>query len=94
MAHVWDSSAATWSHFMASRLIDDALIATDSVVKIINAIRDLTDRDRKYLFKALRQVKFPADGALSLEYEANPANPIDDMKACLEVAKEAIAKVG
>ena len=44
------------------------------------------------LFKALKQVKFPADGALSLEYEANPANPIDDMKACLEVAKEAIAK--
>ena len=43
------------------------------------------------LFKALRQVKFPVDGALSLEYEANPANPIDDMKACLEVAKEAIA---
>jgi inosose dehydratase len=44
------------------------------------------------LFKALRQVKFPADGALSLEYEANPNNPIDDMKACLEVTKEAIAK--
>jgi len=44
------------------------------------------------LFKALRQIKFPADGALSLEYEANPMNPIDDMKACLEVAKEAIAK--
>lgn len=44
------------------------------------------------LFKALRQVKFPADGALSLEYEANPMNPIDDMKACLEAAKEAIAK--
>jgi len=45
------------------------------------------------LFKALKQIKFPADGALSLEYEANPSNPIDDMKACLEVAKEAIAKV-
>ncbi len=44
------------------------------------------------LFRALRQVKFPADGALSLEYEANPMNPIDDMKACLEVAREAIAK--
>jgi sugar phosphate isomerase/epimerase len=44
------------------------------------------------LFKALKQVKFPADGALSLEYEANPDNPVDDMKACLEVAKEAIAK--
>jgi|SRR6267142_1854421 len=44
------------------------------------------------LFKALRQIKFPADGALSLEYEANPMNPIDDMKACLAIAKEAIAK--
>jgi len=44
------------------------------------------------LFKALRQIKFPADGALSLEYEANPMNPIDDMKACLQIAKEAIAK--
>jgi inosose dehydratase len=44
------------------------------------------------LFKALRQIKFPADGALSLEYEANPMNPIDDMKACFEVVKEAIAK--
>jgi inosose dehydratase len=44
------------------------------------------------LFKALRQIKFPADGALSLEYEANPDNPIDDMKACLAVVKEAIVK--
>ncbi len=44
------------------------------------------------LFKALRQIKFPADGSLALEYEANPQNPIDDMKACLEVAKDAIAK--
>lgn len=44
------------------------------------------------LFKALKKVNFPADGALSLEYEANPANPIEDMKECLAVAKEAIAK--
>jgi sugar phosphate isomerase/epimerase len=44
------------------------------------------------LFKALREIKFPADGSLSLEYEANPQNPIDEMKACLAVAKEAIAK--
>jgi inosose dehydratase len=44
------------------------------------------------LFKALKKVNFPADGALSLEYEANPANPIDDMKQCLAVAKEAIEK--
>jgi hypothetical protein len=27
-----------------------------------------------------------------LEYEANPENPIDEMKACIAVAKEAIAK--
>ena len=45
------------------------------------------------LFQALREIKFPADGSLSLEYEANPDNPIDEMKACLAVAKEAIAKV-
>lgn len=45
------------------------------------------------LFKALKSVKFPAEGSLSLEYEANPKNPIDDMKACLAVAKDAIAKV-
>ena len=44
------------------------------------------------LFKALKEVKFPAEGSLSLEYEANPKNPIDEMKACIEVAREAIAK--
>jgi sugar phosphate isomerase/epimerase len=46
------------------------------------------------LFRALKEVGFPADGALSLEYEANPQNPIDDMKACLEVARQAIAQLG
>ena len=44
------------------------------------------------VFKALKKIKFPADGSLSLEYEANPDNPIDDMKQCLVVAREAIAK--
>jgi len=44
------------------------------------------------LFKALRRSSSPPTGALSLEYEANPQNPIDDMKACLEVAREAIAR--
>jgi sugar phosphate isomerase/epimerase len=44
------------------------------------------------LFAALKATKFPADGSLSLEYEANPKNPIDDMKACLEVVKAALAK--
>ncbi|MCA9172884.1 MAG: sugar phosphate isomerase/epimerase [Planctomycetales bacterium] len=45
------------------------------------------------MFKMLRKIKFPADGALSLEYEANPDNPVDDMKQCLVAAREAIAKV-
>lgn len=44
------------------------------------------------LFKSLRKVKFPADGSISLEYEANPDNPIDDIQQCLVVAREAIAK--
>ena len=45
------------------------------------------------IFNALKKVKFPADGSISLEYEANPQNPIDDIKQCIEVAKDAIAKV-
>ena len=44
------------------------------------------------VFKALRAINFPADGALSLEYESNPDNPIEEMKQCLAVAREAIAK--
>jgi sugar phosphate isomerase/epimerase len=46
------------------------------------------------LFKSLKKIDFPADGAISLEYEANPENPIDDMRQCLSVATEAIGKVG
>lgn len=45
------------------------------------------------MFRALKETEFPADGALSLEYEANPQNPIDEMKQCLVAAKAAIAKV-
>jgi sugar phosphate isomerase/epimerase len=44
------------------------------------------------MFKALRKINFPADGSLALEYEANPKDPISEMKACLDVCKEAIAK--
>jgi sugar phosphate isomerase/epimerase len=44
------------------------------------------------MFKTLKEIKFPADGSLSLEYESNPANPIDDVKQCLTAAREAIAK--
>ena len=45
------------------------------------------------LFKALRETKFPEDGSISLEYEAKPENPIEDMRECLEQAKQAIAKI-
>jgi sugar phosphate isomerase/epimerase len=44
------------------------------------------------VYKALRKVNFPADGAFSLEYEENPANPIPDVKACIAAAREAEAK--
>lgn len=57
-----------------------------------NVILGKAHLDVPGIFKALKATQFPADGALSLEYEANPANPIDDMKACIEVIKEAIAK--
>jgi sugar phosphate isomerase/epimerase len=45
------------------------------------------------VFAALEQVGFPADGALSLEYEENPKNPLDDIRECLRVAQEALTAV-
>ncbi len=45
----------------------------------------------KEVFEALERAKFPADGALSLEYEENPKDPIADIKECYRVAKEALA---
>lgn len=44
------------------------------------------------VFRALRQVKFPPDGCLSLEYEENPQNPLDDVRAYLAVASEAAGR--
>lgn len=43
-------------------------------------------------FRALHEVHFPADGALSLEYEENEKNPIADLKECFAVAAEAAQK--
>lgn len=37
-------------------------------------------------FKALREVEFPDDGCLSLEYEESPKDPVAEIKECLEVA--------
>ena len=42
--------------------------------------------DVEGVFRALKKVDFPADGCLSLEYEENPKNPLDDIKACLAAA--------
>ncbi len=45
------------------------------------------------VFDAMIQAKFPADGALSLEYEENEANPIEDIRKCVEIAKKAMASL-
>jgi inosose dehydratase len=42
------------------------------------------------VFNALLKVGFPADGAMSLEYEENPDNPIADIRECVAVAKKAL----
>lgn len=44
------------------------------------------------VLKALREVKFK--GHLSIEYEAHADNPSPDVKACVEVVKEAVKKLG
>ncbi len=41
---------------------------------------------------ALVQTGFPKNGALSLEYEENPQNPLDDIRQCYAVASDALAK--
>jgi len=45
------------------------------------------------VFDALIQAKFPADGALSLEYEENPKYPIEDIRQCVATARGALAKL-
>ncbi|MDG2385336.1 MAG: sugar phosphate isomerase/epimerase [Pirellulaceae bacterium] len=45
------------------------------------------------LFQALQQVNFPQDGSISLEYESNPENPIDDIQQCLNAVDKAIQQV-
>ena len=40
------------------------------------------------VFKALKKVEFPADGALSIEYEEHAENPMPDLRECVAVARE------
>lgn len=48
--------------------------------------------DVEGVFRALRRAGFPSDGALSLEYEENAANPLDDVRQCVAVAAAGAAK--
>jgi sugar phosphate isomerase/epimerase len=43
------------------------------------------------VLRALREVKF--QGYISIEYEANPENPIQDVRACLDVFRETVRKL-
>jgi sugar phosphate isomerase/epimerase len=45
------------------------------------------------VFQALKAVDFPANGAISLEYEENPKDPIDDIRQCVAVARQAMRRV-
>ncbi len=45
------------------------------------------------VFDAMVQAKFPADGALSLEYEENEDNPIEDIRQCVATAKKAMTSL-
>ena len=42
---------------------------------------------------ALVQTGFPKNGALSLEYEENPGNPLDDIRQCYAVARDALNRL-
>lgn len=46
--------------------------------------------DVEAVFTELQQAGFPANGALSLEYEENEKNPIADIRECHSVAKAAL----
>ncbi|OYP32979.1 sugar phosphate isomerase/epimerase family protein [Rhodopirellula sp. MGV] len=49
--------------------------------------------DVEGVFMALKSTGFPTNGAISLEYEENPKDPIDDIRQCVSVAKEAMSKL-
>lgn len=48
--------------------------------------------DLPAVFAAVDQVGFPADGALSLEYEENPKDPIAEIRECIRAARDAMAR--
>jgi len=46
--------------------------------------------DVEGVFRGLQAVGFPSNGAISLEYEENPKNPIEDIRQCVKVARRAM----
>lgn len=50
--------------------------------------------DVEGVFLALKATGFPENGAISLEYEENPKDPIDDIRQCFAIASAAMKKVG
>ncbi|HJT35098.1 MAG TPA: sugar phosphate isomerase/epimerase family protein [Pirellulales bacterium] len=44
------------------------------------------------VFRALNKVRFPADGSLSIEYEEKPDDPLDDLRQCVAISREAMKK--
>jgi sugar phosphate isomerase/epimerase len=44
------------------------------------------------VLKALREVKFA--GMISIEYEAHPKDPVQDVQECVQVVKESVKKIG
>lgn len=46
------------------------------------------------VFNAMVETGFPSDGALSLEYEENPQNPLDEIRQCVEVSRAALKQLG
>ncbi len=50
--------------------------------------------DVEGVFRALKATGFPDNGAISLEYEENPKDPIDDIRQCVAIAKDAMSKAG
>ncbi len=105
--HKWIGACVDTGHFIRSK--EDPVKAVRELGPRVFAlhIKDEEKREKRSknvvigtghldvhgLFKALKDIKFPADGSMSLEYEANPDNPIDDMKQCLSVAREALQKL-
>ena len=49
--------------------------------------------DVEGVFLALKATGFPDDGAISLEYEENPKDPINDIRQCFVIANAAMNKV-